>query len=194
MEIIKQNIYEERMRRIKEFGSIADLSFEAGATWGMEHANDATKPLKGPNDKKVIYLIGSLRNKEIPNIANQLRDLKFEVFDDWHSVSPNGDDLWKEYEIKRGRTYEEALKGWHAHNVFDFDKKHVDDSDIGVLIMPAGKSAFLELGYIIGQGKSGFILMDDQERYDVMVLFTEVTGGSVCFSIEALKEKLKILL
>jgi hypothetical protein len=141
--------------------------------------------------KKVIYLIGSLRNKEIPIIANQLRELGFEVFDDWHSVSPNGDDLWKDYEIKRGRTYEEALKGWHAHNVFNFDKKHVDDSGIGVLIMPAGKSAFLELGYMIGQGKPGFILMDDQERYDIMVLFTEVTGGSVCFSIEILKENLK---
>jgi nucleoside 2-deoxyribosyltransferase len=145
-------------------------------------------------DKKVIYLIGSLKNEQIPHLANKLRELGFEVFDDWNSVSPNGDDLWKDYETKRGRTYEEALKGWHAHNVFNFDKKHIDRSNIGVLIMPAGKSAFLELGYMIGQGKPCFILMDDPERYDVMVLFTEVTGGSVCFSIEALQEKLKILL
>lgn len=141
--------------------------------------------------KKQIYVIGSLRNENIPDIANKLRKLNFEVFDDWHSVSPNGDDLWKIYETKRGRTYEEALNGWHAHDVFDFDKKHIDNSDIGVLIMPAGKSAFLELGYMIGQGKPCFIFMDDQERYDVMVLFTEVTGGAVCFSIEALMEKVK---
>jgi hypothetical protein len=145
-------------------------------------------------EKKQIYIIGSLRNEKISVIAKELRELNFTIFDDWHSVSPNGDDLWKDYETKRGRSYEEALQGWHAHNVFNFDKKHIDNSDIGVLIMPAGKSAFLELGYIIGQGKPGFILMDDQERYDVMVLFTEVTGGSVCFLIEDLKEKRKKLL
>jgi len=144
--------------------------------------------------KPVIYLIGSLRNAEITTIANELRKLGFEVFDDWHSVSPNGDDLWKDYEIRRGRTYEEALKGWHAHDVFDMDKKHIDRSDIGVLLMPAGKSAFLELGFMIGQGKPCFILMDDQERYDIMVLFTEETGGCVCFSMEALKTELLKLL
>lgn len=144
-------------------------------------------------EKKQIYLIGSLRNEKIPEIAIELRKLGFEVFDDWHSVSPNGDDLWKEYEMKRGRSYEEALNGYHAHNVFNFDKKHIDESDIGVLIMPAGKSAFLELGYMIGHGKPCFILMDNQERYDVMVLFTEVTGGSVCFSIEKLCENLRKL-
>ena len=142
------------------------------------------------NEQKQIYIIGSLRNEKIPHIAKELRKLGFKVFDDWHSVSPNGDDLWKEYEMKRGRSYEEALRGYHAHNVFNFDKKHIDNSDIGVLIMPAGKSAFLELGYMIGCGKPGFILMDEQERYDVMVLFTEVTEGAVCFSMEALIEKL----
>lgn len=140
--------------------------------------------------EKQIYMIGSLRNEKIPEISNELRKLGFNIFDDWHSVSPNGDDLWKEYEIKRGRTYEEALNGHHAHNVFNFDKKHIDNSDIGILIMPAGKSAFLELGYMIGCGKPGFILMDEQERYDVMVLFTEVTGGAVCFSMEDLIKKL----
>lgn len=143
--------------------------------------------------KKQIYVIGSLRNEKITEYAKNLRKLNFEVFDDWHSVSPNGDDLWKEYEMKRGRTYKEALAGHHAHNVFNFDKKHIDNSDIGVLIMPAGKSAFLELGYMIGCGKPGFILMDEQERYDVMVLFTEVTGGSVCFSMDELIEKLSTL-
>ena len=34
-----------------------------------------------------VYLIGSLRNPEVPQIANKIRELGFEVFDDWH---PNG--------------------------------------------------------------------------------------------------------
>jgi hypothetical protein len=140
-------------------------------------------------NKKIIYLIGSLRNPDIPILANKIRKLEFEVFDDWHSVSPNGDDLWKDYENKRGRTYEEALSGWHAHNVFDFDKRHIDRSNVGILIMPAGKSAFLEFGYIIGQGKPGFILMDNQDRWDVMLLF----ASKVVFNEENLLDELKKL-
>ena len=34
---------------------------------------------------KSIYIIGSLRNKNIPLIGNKLREAGFEVFDDWFS-------------------------------------------------------------------------------------------------------------
>jgi len=41
-----------------------------------------------------------------------------------------------------------------------------------VLVMPAGKSAHLELGYLIGQGKRGYILLEhDSDRWDVMLQF-----------------------
>lgn len=33
-----------------------------------------------------IYVIGSLRNPEIPKFANELRSLDFEVFDDWYGA------------------------------------------------------------------------------------------------------------
>ena len=40
------------------------------------------------------------------------------------------------------------------------------------MIMPAGKSGHLELGYTIGKGKPGFILFDEEpERFDVMTQF-----------------------
>jgi nucleoside 2-deoxyribosyltransferase len=56
--------------------------------------------------------------------------------------------------------------------VFEFDKFHLDRCDAAVLLMPAGKSAHLELGYMRGKGKPGFILFDEEpERYDVMVKF-----------------------
>lgn len=54
--------------------------------------------------------------------------------------------------------------------------------------MPAGKSAHLELGYVIGTGKPGWILFDqDPERFDVMHNFA--TG--VHFKIETLIEEIK---
>lgn len=105
-------------------------------------------------------------------LAQTLRDQGFDVFDDWYAVGPKADDHWLEYEKARGRTYAEALQGHAAKNTFYFDKGHIDASDIGVLLYPAGKSAHLELGYMIGQGKPGFIYIPEEpERWDVMTQF-----------------------
>lgn len=136
---------------------------------------------------KMIYVVGSLRNENIPTFSNILREeTGFEVFDDWFSPGPEADDFWKKYEEARGRTYEEALSGWAGKHVFEFDKHHIDRADIGVLIMPAGKSGHLELGYMIGRGKPTYVLMDVQDRWDVMYQFA--TG--VLFNMEDLVKEL----
>lgn len=119
-----------------------------------------------------LYLIGSLRNANIPVIGSNLRDLGFDVFDDWFAAGPEADDYWKQYEEARGRTYNEALTGYAAEHVFNFDRSHLDTADIGVLALPAGRSGHLELGYLIGQGKPGYILTDNPDRWDVMYRFT----------------------
>lgn len=121
---------------------------------------------------KSIYVIGSLRNKRIPEIAIKLRSHGLNVFDDWFSPGPQTDDEWQAYERARGRSYKEALAGHHAKQVYEFDKHHLDQADAVVLVCPAGKSGHLELGYIIGKGKPGYILLDGEpERFDVMYQF-----------------------
>ena len=122
---------------------------------------------------KSVYLIGSLRNPRVQEIATYLRQLGWQVFDDWHAVGEDCDIRWKEYEQKRGRTLPEALAGAHAQNVFLFDKTHLDNSECAVVVLPAGRSAMLELGYVIGTGKPGFVLLDgDPDRWDVMLAFS----------------------
>ena len=130
-----------------------------------------------------IYLIGSLRNPRIPEIAKTLRVAGHEVFDDWYSVGPECDEKWQEYEQNRGRKYAEALAGYHAKDVFEFDKHHLDRCEVGVLVLPAGKSAHLELGYIIGRGKRGYVLFDQEpERFDIMYQFAH----GIAFDVAAL--------
>jgi hypothetical protein len=140
---------------------------------------------------KVIYLIGSLRHNEMVNkIGVQLREAGYDVFDDWSSVGPEADDYWKEYAQRRDMTYKEALNGWSAEHVFEFDKAHLDRADMAILVHPAGKSCHLELGYVIGSGKPGIIYWPEgeppQERWDVMVKFARTA-----FSFEELLEELK---
>ncbi len=122
---------------------------------------------------KTIYLIGSLRNSAIPGIGAVLRDIGYDVFDDWFAAGPIADDSWKEYEEARGHNYAQALKGYAAQHVFEFDKYHLDRADLGVLIMPAGKSGHMELGYLTGQNKPAFILTDNPDRWDVMYRFAD---------------------
>jgi len=119
----------------------------------------------------MIYLIGSLRNPEVPLIAQTIRQTGEEVFDDWYAAGEHADDAWRDYERGRGRTYVEALQGLAAEHVFSFDKRHIDRASAGLLILPAGKSGHMELGYIIGAKKPGYILVDDPDRWDVMYKF-----------------------
>lgn len=135
----------------------------------------------------MIYLIGSLRNPAVPELANRLRGHGFEVFDDWYAAGPEADDKWQAYEEARGRTYKDALAGWAATNVYGFDKRHLDRADAGVLSLPAGKSGHLELGYLAGRGKPVFVLFDKvPERWDVMYQF-----ATPCFSERELVEGLQ---
>jgi len=116
-----------------------------------------------------VYLIGSMRNPKVQEVANWLRDEEFDVFDDWSAVGPEADDYWMLYEKARGRTFVEALKGKAARNVYDFDKRHLDEAAAVVMVAPAGKSAHMELGYTVGRGKPAYILLEGEpERWDIM--------------------------
>jgi nucleoside 2-deoxyribosyltransferase len=135
----------------------------------------------------VIYLIGSLRNPEVPKIANRFRDAGFDVFDDWYSAGETADDSWRDYEKAKGHTYEQALQGYAAKHVFEFDRFHIQRADAVLLALPAGKSGHLELGWALGQGKPGFILLDSPERWDVMYQFADMVTSDEEKIIEALR-------
>lgn len=121
----------------------------------------------------MIYLIGSLRNKEVPLLGRYLREeLDCEVFDDWFAAGPIADDSWQEFETIRGNPYDVAIRQYAAKHVFNFDKTHLDRADAVVLVLPAGKSGHLKLGYAIGKGKPGYVLFDKEpERWDQMYQF-----------------------
>jgi len=129
--------------------------------------------------KTVIYLIGSLRNPEVSELGNQLRAIGYEVFDDWFAAGPMADDSWRDYEIARGHSFQQALKGYAAEHVFQFDKDHLDRAETGVLLLPSGKSGHLELGYLIGRGCRSYIIYPEEpKRFDVMYKFVDEVLGS----------------
>lgn len=128
--------------------------------------------MPGHKRRPVIYLIGSLRNPQVTAFANWLEgELDAEVFTSWFAAGPEADDKWRDHEKARGRSYKEALQHYAATHVFEFDKAHIERADAVLLVLPAGKSGHLELGWALGQGMPGFIFLDDPERWDVMYRF-----------------------
>jgi len=119
-----------------------------------------------------VYIIGALKNKAVPQFANELQEQGFEPFADWHAPGEFADVNLHEYGKQRGWNYKQVLESHAARNIFAFDKFHIDIADAVVMLAPAGKSGHLELGYFIGKGKPGFILFDEEpERLDIMLQF-----------------------
>ncbi len=135
-----------------------------------------------------IYVIGALRNPRIPEIANALRAIGWDAFDDWHSPGPETDEKWQAYEKLRGRSFREALDGYHARHAFALDEYHIDRCGAGLLVLPAGKSAHIEFGVFRGAGKPRYILMDGEpERYDLMYRYATAIFLSVDEMLEGLR-------
>lgn len=138
------------------------------------------KPLK-------IYLAGGLVNPEIVVCTKLLQEAGHIPFSEWYTPGPEADVRWRDYELSIGFSYREALKRPSAQNTFNFDKRHIDDSDVMLMILPCGKSAHLELGYMIGTGKPAHILMPEEpERWDVMYNFATAVHYNIQEFIDAL--------
>lgn len=136
-----------------------------------------------------VYLVGSLRDERIPEIAETLRGYGHEVFDEWFSAGPTADDSWQYHQEYKGLTYAEALRGPAAQHVFEFDKKWLDWCDTVVMI-GKGTSRGIEMGYAIGRGAEGFALLDEPpSRWDLMLAFTKDVVYTVDDLVAALRQE-----
>lgn len=137
----------------------------------------------------LIYLIGSLRNPDMPKISAALRLAlpQHDFFDDWYAAGPIADDSWRDYEKARGHTFMQGLAGRAATNTFMFDFSWLLKADACVLILPAGKSGHLELGWMLGRDKPGYILLDNPDRWDVMYKFSSGVFDKLDPLVEALR-------
>ena len=143
--------------------------------------------------EKMIYIIGSLANPEVPVVANKLRKLfpQWEIFDSWYSPGPEADEYWRKYEKEKGITYKEALKSWAATHIFEFDKFHISRATDVIMVMPAGKSGHLELGWALGQGNRGYVLFNEEpKKWDIMYQF----ATDVFFDFDELTKTIAVVL
>lgn len=79
----------------------------------------------------------------------------------WQEVMPTFNERAQVADVDE---YITALSLPRSVEGFANDMKYLDAADTVVLVLPCGKSAHLELGYAVGQGKKTAILLDPSEH------------------------------
>ena len=137
-----------------------------------------------------IYVASSWRNQYYPEVVQRLREVGHEVYDfrnpphgdagfHWTDIDPNAPD-W---------TYAQYAEGLHhplAERQFQADIDALTWADTCVLVLPCGRSAHTEAGWMAGAGKRVIAYIPEMVEPELMYkLFAGVAG-----SLEELVDKL----
>jgi hypothetical protein len=137
-----------------------------------------------------IYVASSWRNVAQPRIVSALIEAGHEVYD-FRNPSENDtgfrwsdiDQDWQKWTPEQYRT---ALTHRIAEHGFKNDFDAMMWADTGVLVLPCGRSAHDEIGWMVGAGKKTYILMLNQEEPELMYKLHD----GICPSVEELLAKI----
>ena len=129
-----------------------------------------------------IYVASSWRNEYYPEVIRCLREAGHEVYDfrnpphggtgfHWTDVDTNASD-WTFEE------YAEGLKHPKAERQFAADLKALEWADTCVLVLPCGRSAHTEAGWMAGAGRRVIAYIPEMVEPELMYkLFSQVVGN-----------------
>lgn len=127
-----------------------------------------------------IYIATSWKNNYYPNLRHKLLDQGHEVYDfrdpefafKWENVKvPEGFEDWYSHSERFTKI---LASSWECDRGFNRDKEALDWCDTCILLLPCGRSAHLEAGYIVGQGKRLIIYLSPNNfEPELMYKFTK---------------------
>lgn len=140
-----------------------------------------------------IYVASSWRNDKQPVVVDTLKNAGFEVYDFKNPSDGDNGFHWSEIDPD--------WEGWDTttfcHHLlthplaragFRKDMDALIDCDAVVLVLPCGRSAHLELGWALGQGKPGLIWQGRTEPMEPELMYKM---GTVCIDLDEVCEELK---
>lgn len=146
-----------------------------------------------------IYTASSWKNKRYPELVEMIRGWGHEVHDFRNPPEGTSGFQWeaidKAWQTWSPEAYRRALSHPIAEAGYQSDKRGMDWADTCVLILPCGRSAHSEAGYMAGEGKAVFVLTQPGEEPELMYkLFDspKTKSSRICVNIVDLKEKLEV--
>jgi hypothetical protein len=118
-----------------------------------------------------LYVASSWRNPEQPEIVELLRMVGHEVYDFRHPHLGPGErglgfqwsDIDPAWQAWTPGQFRAALDHQRACDGFAADREGMEWAEGCVLVLPCGRSAHLEAGWMAGSGKPVFALLRDGE-------------------------------
>ena len=128
-----------------------------------------------------IYVASSWRNAYQPDVVRRLREAGHEVYDFRNPPHGRGGFHWADIDPAwKGWSVEEYIRGLdhpHAREGFRSDYEAMLWADVCVLVLPCGRSAHAEAGWMQGAGKPTYIYIPEKQEPELMYrLFTAVSG------------------
>jgi len=128
-----------------------------------------------------VYVASSWRNPLQDAVVAILRAAGIDCYDfknpeggtgfAWSSIDPDWKS-WTAEEYRAALEHPLAIAGYES----DFDA--MKRADTFVLVLPCGRSAHLELGWAVGQGKRAAILTQDGEEPELMARMADLITSS----------------
>lgn len=125
-----------------------------------------------------IYVASSWRNEHYDEIVKILNKHGHEVYDfrksgfDWGVI----DKDWENWTLEQ---WMENRNNPTAMKFFKKDMEAMEWADVCVLVLPCGRSAHLEAGWFVGNGKWLYILQLGDERPELMYHMANSLGDSI---------------
>lgn len=127
-----------------------------------------------------VYVASSWRNEHQQYIVDVLRKAGHEVYDFKHPATGNAgfhwseiDRNWKDWSTQQ---YREALKHEYAQFGFNRDFDAMKDADACVLVLPCGRSAHIEAGWMKGAGNKVIAYIPEGIRIEPELMYGLLDG------------------
>ena len=126
--------------------------------------------------ERKIYVASSWDNPMQPSLVEELRRRGHKVYDFRHPHGQNCKSVWEELNMKLeglyGEDVAEALDHPLARKRFLEHQEAMSDVDTCILLLPSGRSAHIEAGYLKGLGKKVYVVgsVFDELRPELMYL------------------------
>ena len=141
-----------------------------------------------------IYVASSWRNKYYPEVVQFLREQGHDVFDFRNPPDGKGGFFWKDVDPDwENWSVEDYVKNLgHEWSEYGFRRDYdaMKEADVCVLVLPCGRSAHTEAGWMAGAGKKVIAYIPEKQEPELMYkIFSAVVGSleEVQAAIEEMK-------
>ncbi len=141
----------------------------------------------------MIYVASSWRNPYYPDVVKCLREAGHEVYDfrnpphggpgfHWTDVDPEAPNWTFEQ-------YAEGLNHPLAERQFKADLEALEQADTCVLVLPCGRSAHTEAGWLAGRGRKVVVYIPKMEEPELMYKLFDAVVSTPEELLKALEAK-----